>query len=176
VGPALDGTGAAYVAYAPDPVAPGAVEVVGSFAELAVERGVPRLVLLAGRGEPEAEEAERAVAASGADLTVLRSTWFAQNFSEDYMREHVLAGVVALPGGDTPEPFADAEDIAEVALAPLTDDRHSGELYELTGPATHLHRSGRGDLAGNRPRDPLPSRSLSRSTPPRWPRTASGQR
>jgi uncharacterized protein YbjT (DUF2867 family) len=109
---------------------------VGSFAALAVERGVRRLVLLAGRGEPEAEQAEDAVRESGADLTILRSTWFAQNFSEDYMLEHVLGGVVALPAGDTPEPFVDAEDIADVAVAALTDDRHVGELYELTGPRT----------------------------------------
>jgi uncharacterized protein YbjT (DUF2867 family) len=64
-----------------------------------VASDVRRLVLLAGRGEPEAEEAEEAVRASGAELTMLRSTWFAQNFSEDYMLEHVLSGVVALPGG-----------------------------------------------------------------------------
>jgi uncharacterized protein YbjT (DUF2867 family) len=132
--PALDGVRAAYISYYPDLAAPGAVEATGSFAELAVERGVRRLVLLAGRGEPEAEEAEEAVGASGADLTVVRSTWFAQNFSEDYMRDHVLTGLVALPAGDTPEPFVDAEDIADVAVAALTDDRHVGELYELTGP------------------------------------------
>jgi uncharacterized protein YbjT (DUF2867 family) len=133
-GPALDGVGAAYISYYPDLALPGAVEATGSFAELAVNRGVRRLVLLAGRGEPEAEEAEEAVRASGAELTIVRSTWFAQNFSEDYMRDYVLSGVVALPAGDTPEPFVDAEDIADVAVAALTDERHVGELYELTGP------------------------------------------
>ena len=132
--PALDGVRAAYISYYPDLAAPGAVEAVGSFAELAVKRDVRRLVLLAGRGEPEGEEAEDAARESGADLTIVRSTWFAQNFSEDYMLEHVRSGVVALPAGDTPEPFVDAEDIADVAVAALTDDRHIGELYELTGP------------------------------------------
>jgi uncharacterized protein YbjT (DUF2867 family) len=131
--PALDGVRAAYVSYYPDLAAPGAVETTGSFAELAVQRGVRRLVLLAGRGEPEAEEAEEAVRASGAELTILRSTWFAQNFCEDYMLAHVLSGVVALPAGETPEPFVDAEDIADVAVDALTDERHIGELYELTG-------------------------------------------
>jgi uncharacterized protein YbjT (DUF2867 family) len=133
-GPALDGVAAAYVSYYPDLAAPGAVEAVGSFAEVAVARDVRRLVLLAGRGEPEAEDAEDAARDSGAELTILRSTWFAQNFSEDYMLEHVLSGTVALPAGDIPEPFVDAEDIADVAVAALTDDRHVGELYELTGP------------------------------------------
>jgi uncharacterized protein YbjT (DUF2867 family) len=77
----LDGARAAYISYYPDLALPGAVDAVGSFARLAVDRDVRRLVLLAGRGEPEAERAEDAARASGADLTVLRATWFAQNFS-----------------------------------------------------------------------------------------------
>jgi uncharacterized protein YbjT (DUF2867 family) len=132
--PALEGVGSVYVSYYPDLALPGAVEAVGSLAELAVRSGVPRLVLLAGRGEPEAEEAEQAVRDSGAELTVVRSTWFAQNFSEDYMVEGVLSGEVALPAGDTPEPFVDADDIADVAVAALTEPGHEGRLYELTGP------------------------------------------
>jgi uncharacterized protein YbjT (DUF2867 family) len=132
--PAMEGAGSVYVSYYPDLALPGAVEAVGSLAELAVRSGVPRLVLLAGRGEPEAEEAEQAVRDSGAELTVVRSTWFAQNFSEDYMVEGVLSGEVALPAGDTPEPFVDADDIADVAIAALTEEGHVGELYELTGP------------------------------------------
>jgi uncharacterized protein YbjT (DUF2867 family) len=132
--PALQGVRSVYVSYYPDLAVPGAVDVVGGFANLAVEKGVPRLVLLAGRGEVEAELAEQAVRDSGADLTVVRATWFMQNFSEDYMIEHILAGAIALPAGDTPEPFVDADDIADVAVAALTDDKHVGELYELTGP------------------------------------------
>src|SRR5918996_818501 len=132
--PALQDVGSVYVSYYPDLAVPGAVETVGSFAELAVESGVPRLVLLAGRGEPEAELAEDAVRDSGAVLTIVRSTWFAQNFSEDYWQEAILSGEVSLPAGDVPEPFVDADDIADVAVAALTDDRHIGQLYELTGP------------------------------------------
>jgi uncharacterized protein YbjT (DUF2867 family) len=132
--PALDGVGSVYLTYYPDLAVPGAVEATASFAELAVRSGVRRLVLLSGRGEPEAERAERAVRDSGADVTILRSTWFMQNFSEDYMLEHVLSGEIRLPGGDVPTPFLDVDDIADVAVAALTDDRHIGELYELTGP------------------------------------------
>ncbi len=133
-GPALEGVGAVYVSYYPDLAVPGAVDVVRSFAELAVGSGVRRLVLVSGRGEEGAQRAERAVQETGGEVTVVRATWFMQNFSEDYMLDHVLSGVVALPAGDTPEPFVDAEDIADVAVAALTDDRHIGELYELTGP------------------------------------------
>jgi uncharacterized protein YbjT (DUF2867 family) len=57
-----------------------------------------------------------------------------QNFSEDFMLEHVLSGEIRLPAGDVPTPFLDADDIADVAVAALTEDRHAGQLYELTGP------------------------------------------
>ena len=132
--PALDGVGAAYISYYPDVAVPGAAQTVGSFAELAVRSGVPRLVLLSGRGEPEAERAEQAVRDAGAELTIVRSTWFAQNFSEGAFLDLVLAGEVTLPAGDTPEPFVDIDDIADVAIAALTEEGHDGELYELTGP------------------------------------------
>jgi uncharacterized protein YbjT (DUF2867 family) len=131
--PVLAGVGSVYVSHYWDAL-PGAAETLGSFAELAVASGVPRLVLMAGRGEDEAERAAQAVHDSGAKLTVLRSTWFMQNFSESYWLEQVQSNEVALPAGDTPEPFVDADDIADVAVAALTDDRHIGESYELTGP------------------------------------------
>jgi uncharacterized protein YbjT (DUF2867 family) len=131
--PALEGIGSVYVAHHWDAL-PGAAETLGSFAELAVASGVPRLVLMSGRGEEEADRGQQAVRDSGAELTILSSTWFAQNFSEDYWREMVQAGELALPAGDTPEPFVDVEDIADVAVAALTDDRHIGATYELTGP------------------------------------------
>jgi uncharacterized protein YbjT (DUF2867 family) len=64
----------------------------------------------------------------------VRSTWFAQNFSESYLRDPIRSGRVALPAGDVGEPFVHADDIADVAVAALTDDRHIGQTYELTGP------------------------------------------
>jgi uncharacterized protein YbjT (DUF2867 family) len=132
--PALDGVGSVYLTYYPDLAVPGATEAVRSFAELAVRSGALRLALLSGRGEPEAERAEQAVRDTGAELTILRSTWFMQNFSEDYMLEHVMTGEIRLPAGDVPTPFLDADDIADVAVEALTDERHVGQLYELTGP------------------------------------------
>jgi uncharacterized protein YbjT (DUF2867 family) len=132
--PALDGVASVFLVYYPDLAVPGATEATRSFAELAVQSGVRRMALLSGRGEPEAERGEQAVRETGADLTILRSTWFMQNFSEDYMLEHVLSGEIRLPGGDVPTPFLDVEDIADVAVEALTDDRHVGQLHELTGP------------------------------------------
>jgi uncharacterized protein YbjT (DUF2867 family) len=131
---ALDDVTAVYVSYFPDLAVAGAPETVGAFARLAAECGVERLVLLSGRGEPEAQRAEQALIAAGTQWTVVRCSWFAQNFSEAFMREGVLAGELALPAGEIPEPFVDVEDIAEVATLALTEDGHHGQVYELTGP------------------------------------------
>ena len=64
----------------------------------------------------------------------MRCSWFFQNFSENYLRDHVAGDEVFLPAGSVGEPFVDADDIADVAVASLTADRHVGQLYELTGP------------------------------------------
>lgn len=131
--PALAGVGAAYITYYPDLAFPGAVDTVGSFIDLAVSNGVKRLVMLSGRGEEGARAAEIRLEESGADWTVVRGAFFNQNFSETF-GDAIRYGVIAMPGGDTPEPMLDADDIADVVFAALTDDRHIGELYELTGP------------------------------------------
>ena len=133
--PALEGVGSVYVTYYPDLAIPGAAEAVGAFAELAAARGARRLVLLSGRGEEGALRGEQAVRASGADWTIVRSAFMAQNFSESFFLEPVRAGEVAFPAGeDLAEPFIDADDIADVAVAALTEDGHVGQVYEVTGP------------------------------------------
>jgi len=124
-----------YIAYYPDLAVPGAAAVVEEFAGLAVANGARRLVLLSGRGEAEAERSELAIRKAGAEWTILRSSWFSQNFSESFMLDSLLAGDLALPvDGHVLEPFVDADDLAEIAVAALTGDGHAGELYELTGP------------------------------------------
>ena len=132
--PALLNIGAVYMTYYPDLAIPGAVDTVRSFIELAVARGFRRLVLLSGRGEEEAQRVEQVLQDSGADWTILRCSMFSQNFSEYWLRDPVVSGEVVLPVGNIGEPFIDADDIADVAVAALTDDRHIGQLYELTGP------------------------------------------
>ena len=132
--PALEGARAAYVSYFPDLAARGAPEAVGALAAVALDAGVERLVLLSGRGEEEAQRSEEMLRRSGADWTVVRASWFNQNFSEAHFREPLLAGELALPAGDVGEPFVDAADIADVAVAALTEGRHEGEVYEVTGP------------------------------------------
>ncbi|GAB2511473.1 NAD-dependent epimerase/dehydratase family protein [Nocardiopsis aegyptia] len=131
----LDGVDGVYLCFHPDLAFPGAAEAVSAFAARAAEHGVTRMALLSGRGEDGAERAEEAVRAVFADLTVLRCSMFAQNFSEHILVDGVRAGTVALPVPDVPEPFVDLADVAEIAVRALTEDGHAGRLYELTGPS-----------------------------------------
>ncbi|WP_223529657.1 NAD(P)H-binding protein [Pseudomonas sp. GL-R-19] len=130
----IDGAHAVYISFQPDLAVPGALETIQAFTDLAVKSGVRKLVLLSGRGEIEAEQAERVVQNSGIDWTILRASWFCQNFSEAHFLEPILQGELALPVSNIAEPFIDAEDIAECAVAALTQPGHTNQLYELTGP------------------------------------------
>lgn len=132
--PLLDGCRAAYVAYAPDLDFPGAAESVGALAQQAARSGLERLVLLSGRGEPRAQEAERSMRAAGVPTAVVRASWFAQNFSEHWLLGPVLDGVISLPAADMAEPFLDLEDLADAAVHLLLDTAPSSATVELTGP------------------------------------------
>jgi len=133
--PVLQGVSKAYVTYFPDLAFPGAVEKVAAFCDVAKATGLDHIVLLSGRGEHHARLGEEAVRASGLDFTLVRSAWFAQNFSEGYLRNPILEGVLPMPGGMVQEPIIDIEDIADVVVAALTENGHNGELYEVTGPS-----------------------------------------
>ena len=150
---ALEGVSAAYITYYPDLAVPGAAEAVEALVKLALSRGVRRLVLLSGRGEPEAQRCERMLMESGADWTILRCSWFSQNFSENYLVDLVVAGEVILPAGDVGEPFVDADDIADAAVAALTEEGHVGQLYELTGPRLLTFEQAVGEIAAATGRD-----------------------
>ncbi|MEM8840310.1 MAG: NmrA family NAD(P)-binding protein [Pseudomonadota bacterium] len=132
--PVLEGVSKAYVTYFPDLAYPGAVEKIAAFCEVAKTTGLDHIVLLSGRGEHHARLGEQAVRDSGLDHTLVRSAWFAQNFSEGYLRDPILDGVLPMPGGTIEEPIIDVDDIADVVVTALTKDGHKGELYEVTGP------------------------------------------
>jgi uncharacterized protein YbjT (DUF2867 family) len=129
---ALAGVGSAYVTYYPDLAVPAAGEHLRRFSARAVEAGVQKIVLLAGRGEPQVHPAEQAVRESGAAFTILECAFFCQNFSEGLMAP--AGDEIVFPAGTVAEPFIDCEDIADVAVAALLDDAHAGRTYELTGP------------------------------------------
>lgn len=145
--PAVQNVKAAYITYYSDLAFSGAADRVRSFADVAVANGVQHLVVLSGRNEPGAQLGEQAVQESGADWTVVRSSFFAQDFSEYFLVESVMSGEVAFPAGDTAEPFIDVEDIADVVTAALTDDRHKNQLYEVTGPRLLTFANAVGEIS-----------------------------
>ena len=132
--PTLQGIHAVYISYHPDLAVPGTTDIIRSFTATALKNGVQQLVLLSGRGEPEARDCEQIVMEAGMDWTILRSSWFSQNFSEGFFVEPIVAGYVELPAPNIAEPFIDVDDIADAAVAALTEEGHHGKLYELTGP------------------------------------------
>ncbi|GMN11219.1 NAD(P)H-binding protein [Croceitalea sp. MTPC9] len=129
----LEGMDSIYITYQPDLAVPGAKEAIEALTKVAKEQGVKKLVLLSGKGEVEAEACEKLVINCGLDYTIVRASWFSQNFSESFFLGPILHGHVALPQADTKVPYVDAEDIADVAVEALLDNKHNGAIYELTG-------------------------------------------
>lgn len=123
-----------YITFQPDLAIPSAVETIQNFTGLATKLGVQKMVLLSGRGEKEAQLCEEIVKSTAKNWTIIRASWFNQNFSESFFLDPVLAGVVALPRAEALEPFTDADDIADVVTAALLENKHNGQTYELTGP------------------------------------------
>lgn len=118
---ALSGARSAYITFQPDLAVPEAADAIREFSALAVESGLEHLVLLSGRGEPEAQVCEQIVRDAGVDWTIVRCSWFSQNWSESFLLDPVRGGVVTMPVGEIPEPFVDAGDIADVVVASLTE-------------------------------------------------------
>ena len=129
----LEGIDKVYITYQPDLAVPGAKESITELVRLSKKAGVKKLVLLSGKGEREAELCEEIVINSGIDYTIIRASWFNQNFSENFLLEPILEGLVALPQAEVRIPFVDADDIADVAVEVFLDDKHNGNIYELTG-------------------------------------------
>lgn len=132
--PALVGVGSVYLTYYPDLAIPEAPNDIAKFCALAKIKGVKHITLLSGRGEPAAQLCEGIVKNSGLNWTIVRASWFNQNFSEGMFRDFIFSGEVALPVGFIGEPFIDVDDICDVVVDSLLDPKHNSQLYEVTGP------------------------------------------
>lgn len=144
---AVEGMDKVYITYQPDLAVPGALEAIEELVKVSKRANIKKLVLLSGKGEREAQLCEQVVIHSGLDFTILRASWFNQNFSENFLLEPILEGVVALPQAEAQIPWVDADDIAEVAVKALTEEMHNGEIYELTGPRTLTFESAVSEIS-----------------------------
>ena len=102
---ALEGMDRAYIVYYPDLAVPGAKEDIKAFTDAALEAGLEKVVLLSGKGEVEADRCEEIVAQSGLNYTLVRASWFNQNFTESFLLDPILAGHVVLPMPEAEIPF-----------------------------------------------------------------------
>ncbi|WP_282794952.1 NmrA family transcriptional regulator [Streptomyces sp. CC224B] len=144
---AVAGVKSAYLMYYPEVEWPGAGDAIGTVARLAVDAGVERLVLLSARNQDEAIRCEQAVTGLPVEWTIVAPASFNQNFDEGVFLEPLRQGVLALPAGDNADPFVDADDIADVVVAALTENHHVGEHYELTGPRLWTFAEGVAEIA-----------------------------
>jgi uncharacterized protein YbjT (DUF2867 family) len=131
---ALRGSTSAYVCFTPDLAFPGVPEKMHALGLMAAEHGLERLVLLSGRGEEGARASEAALRSGGVPTTVLRCSWFQQNFSEHFLAGPVRRGRLRLPAPDVPEAFVDLDDVADAAVVALTRPVPQDATYELSGP------------------------------------------
>jgi uncharacterized protein YbjT (DUF2867 family) len=139
-GPALEGLSAVLAVAPPGDPANVAADVI-AFLEAARSRSVEHVTFCSARAmvffdRPLAmHRIETWVAQqSGMSYSILRPSWFMQNFSERW-RSDVQRGVLALPAGGGACAWVDAADVADVALATLADPaRWNGKILTLCGP------------------------------------------
>ena len=124
----------AYIVYYPDLAVPGAKEAIQTLTDKALKAGLDKVVLLSGKGEAEAEACEEIVANSGLNYTLVRASWFNQNFSEGAFRDYVLTGRLALPMPEARIPYTDTRDIADVVTKVLLDNAFNRKTVTVTGP------------------------------------------
>ncbi|KMO84074.1 ergot alkaloid biosynthesis protein [Mycolicibacterium chubuense] len=116
------------------------VPMVRPFLEQATARGIRRVVLLSSsaveRGEPGLGEIHDLVAGLFAEATVLRPSWFMQNFVGDHPLARSIRETreIVTATGDGRLAFIDAADIAAVAVEALTAPEPVSEELVLTGP------------------------------------------
>lgn len=78
--------------------------------------------------------AERHLEASGLDFTILRPTFFQQNWVAFHSHAIKAGQPVYTNAGEGRMGWVDTRDIAEVAAKALLEPGHAGLVYDLTGP------------------------------------------
>ncbi|WP_437397404.1 NAD(P)H-binding protein [Flagellimonas lutimaris] len=152
-GEALEGVDKMYITYQPDLAVPGAKQSIENLIVLAKKKNLKKVVLLSGKGEREAELCEQVVMSSGLNYTIVRASWFNQNFSESFFLEPIQQGFVALPQADVQVPYVDTGDIADVVVEALLHEVHDGQIYQLTGPTTFSFKEAVAEIAKATHRD-----------------------
>ncbi len=110
------------------------------FLDFLKAKGVLRVVYISALGINKIPELpfhaniERKLEADGFDYTVLRPTFFAENFKNFDWQNITERGIIYTAGGTGKTAFIAVEDIINVAAKVLTEEGHGRKVYELTGP------------------------------------------
>lgn len=129
----VTGVDCAYIIIPPNLAFKDMPERLKIFMMFCEEKKVSRIVLLSGRGEAEANRCEEIVLASKIPSTIVKASWFSQNFSEGFFLDSIVGGEIFIPVDGVSEPFIDVNDIAEVVYLSLLDTSPENHIYELTG-------------------------------------------
>jgi uncharacterized protein YbjT (DUF2867 family) len=139
---ALDGIGAVYLL--PPPGGLGRLALLAPFLDAAKTAGVRRLVVLSTSVEnvPGQAEFHRAVIAAAPEYSILRPSWFMQNFVGAHPTAHGIRerGEVVSATGDGRLGFVHTDDIAAVAVEALVAARAPNRDYLITGPEALSYR------------------------------------
>lgn len=117
-------------------------QLIEPFIDYLYKNEIKRVVYLSAfgaesmRGLPFHTVVEQKLKAMDFAWTILRPSFFSQNF-KSYEYENITEhGITYMPAGDGKVGFVDVCDVGEVTAAVLTDNQHIHREYVLTGPET----------------------------------------
>jgi uncharacterized protein YbjT (DUF2867 family) len=123
------------------PVDPEMDRLLTPFVHFLKEKGIRRLVYLSAFGVEKVADVmpfhanmEQMLQEGDFDLTILRPSFFAQNFKNYEWDNIVSRKIIYSPAGTGKASFVDIRDVGEVAAKVLLEPGHTGKVYELTGP------------------------------------------
>ncbi|KAG7447419.1 NAD(P)-binding protein [Guyanagaster necrorhizus] len=108
------------------------------FIDLAVQKGVKRFVLLSATsfepGSPAIGKVHEYLLSLKVDYAVIRPSWFFENFLTLHLPTIREQNTIMSASEDGKIGFISADDIADLAVSTLTDEKSHNKDYILTGP------------------------------------------
>ncbi|KAK0475043.1 hypothetical protein EDD18DRAFT_1313306 [Armillaria luteobubalina] len=108
------------------------------FLDLAVKKGVNRFVLLSASaleaGHPAMGKVHEYLLSLKVDYAVIRPSWFFENFSTLHLPNIKERNTIVTASADGKIGFISADDIADLAVSALTEEKSHNTDHILTGP------------------------------------------
>lgn len=120
-------------------------QLLTPFLDFLKANGIIRVVYISAMGLDKIPELpfhsviEKKLADNGFAYTVLRPTFFAENFKNFEWENITERGIIYTTGGTGKTGFIAVEDIINVAATVLTEQGHEQKIYELTGDRLYTY-------------------------------------